>query len=305
VTLNPAIDRTLTIPGFQAGKVNRAAAIQDTPGGKGVNVASILAGLKTPVAVTGFLGKENAALFDALFARKPIADVFIRIEGSTRVGIKIADPLQHQTTDINLPGLSVSATDCEKLIARVEELAKTHDAWFVFSGSLPPGLPPETYRDLIARVKRHGRKTALDCVGDAFARGLEASPDLVKPNLHELETWFGAPLINDTDILAAAKKLVKHGARIAAISMGEQGAFLVTQHSATRARPPVLLIDNTVGAGDAMVAGLLTAQLRGLSLAETARCATAFSLCHLTRAPSTPLTESALRERMNTVLIRD
>jgi 1-phosphofructokinase len=104
VTLNPAIDRTVTIRNFTAGAVNRVEQERSNPGGKGVNVASALSDYGYQVAVTGFLGRENSAPFEELFARKKIADRFVRIAGRTRMGIKITDPTLHQTTDINFPG---------------------------------------------------------------------------------------------------------------------------------------------------------------------------------------------------------
>ena len=104
VTLNPAIDRTVTIRNFTAGAVNRVEQERSIPGGKGVNVPTALADYGHQVAVTGFLGRENSAPFEDLFARKKIEDRFVRIAGRTRVGIKITDPALHQTADINFPG---------------------------------------------------------------------------------------------------------------------------------------------------------------------------------------------------------
>src|SRR3712207_3957269 len=106
VTLNPAIDRTVTIHGFAAGGVDRVEQVQQNPGGKGVNVAVTLADAGHSAAVTGFLGRENIASFEQLFAQKQIDDRFVRIAGQTRVGIKIVDPAQQQTTDINFPGFT-------------------------------------------------------------------------------------------------------------------------------------------------------------------------------------------------------
>jgi fructose-1-phosphate kinase PfkB-like protein len=100
ITLNPAIDRTITIPNFQAGKVNRVQGEYSNAGGKGVNVASSLADVGHKIAVTGFLGRENVSLFERLFTRKRIADHFVRLDGETRVGIKITDPVLKETTDI-------------------------------------------------------------------------------------------------------------------------------------------------------------------------------------------------------------
>src|SRR4051812_1333621 len=117
VTLNPAIDQTLTIPGFAAGRVNRVAESRSHAGGKGVNVACFLADLGVDVAATGFLGAENPGLFEAAFAAHGIADRFLRIPGSTRIGLKIVDD-HAETTDINFPGLAPTREDLAELLSR-------------------------------------------------------------------------------------------------------------------------------------------------------------------------------------------
>ena len=137
ITLNPAIDRTITIQNFRAGKVNRVQGEYSNAGGKGVNVASSLADAGHRVAVTGFLGRENVALFERLFARKRISDYFVRLDGETRVGIKITDPVLKETTDINFPGAEPLPSDLTSLRATIGQI----DAeWFVIAGSLPPGV---------------------------------------------------------------------------------------------------------------------------------------------------------------------
>ncbi|NOK59025.1 MAG: 1-phosphofructokinase [Chloroflexi bacterium AL-W] len=119
VTLNPAIDQTVVIPHFAVGQVNRVEHTMVQPGGKGVNVATFLADYGHQVGVTGFLGRANDGTFENLFHEKRIRDQFVRIAGQTRTGIKITDPAQHQTTDINFPGQLPTALDVEKLFAQL------------------------------------------------------------------------------------------------------------------------------------------------------------------------------------------
>ncbi len=142
VTLNPAIDQTLSIPGFAAGRVNRVAESRSHAGGKGVNVACFLADLGVEpgieVIATGFLGTENEEIFAETFAQKGITDRFVRLPGSTRVGIKIVDGAE--TTDINFPGLTPTEEDLEKLFQAMAGLAEP-GRWFVLSGSVPAGVP--------------------------------------------------------------------------------------------------------------------------------------------------------------------
>jgi len=275
ITLNPAIDRTITIPNFEAGKVNRVHGEYLNAGGKGVNVASSLADAGHTVAVTGFLGRENAAVFERLFARKRISDHFVRLEGETRVGIKITDPVLKETTDINFPGAGPLPSDLTSLRATIDRI----DAeWFVIAGSLPPEVETTIYRDLTESLKSRGRKVALDTSGETLNHAIEAVPTLIKPNIHELEALVGRALSSREAVAAAANELVARGIEMVVVSMGEEGACFVGAEGILFATPPAIEVRSTVGAGDAMVAGVISAKLRGLALAETARLSTAFSV---------------------------
>lgn len=283
VTLNPAIDRTVTISHFTPGAVNRVEQSRTTPGGKGVNVASALADAGHRVAVSGFLGRENCGLFEALFAEKQIADHFVRIAGETREGIKISDPAEHTTTDINFPGQAISP---QEGLALREKILSLNAPWFVLAGSIPPGIDPAVYRELVETLKAMGRKVLVDTSGEALRSALDAAPTIVKPNIDELQALMGQRLADESAVLHAARSLVARGIELVVVSMGRDGACFVTADRAVIARPPDVEIRSSVGAGDAMVAGILAAQLGGLALDECARLATAFSLHILTREMS-------------------
>ena len=302
VTLNPAIDRTITISNFTAGAVNRVEQERANPGGKGVNVASALADYGHQIAVTGFLGRENSAPFEALFTRKKIEDCFVRIAGRTRVGIKITDPALHQTTDINFPGPAPAPDD---LNALHERLAAVDGAWFVVTGSLPPGVNSTIYRDIVLALKARGRKVVLDTSGEALRYAIEAAPNIIKPNIHELEVLIGKPLQAQTQVVEAAKNLIARGIELVTVSMGKDGACFVTETALITARPPDIKVKSTVGAGDAMVAGIIAAYLRELPLAECARLATAFSIDALTRFESGITSPAAIDQSMNQVAIEE
>lgn len=283
VTLNPAIDRTVTISNFTAGAVNRVETSRSNAGGKGVNVAAMLAESGVRVAVTGFLGRENASPFEELFSRRGIADYFVRIAGQTRTGIKIVDPMLRQTTDINFPGPAASPGD---LAAFTHQLSLLDADCFVLAGSLPPGVEPTIYRELITGLRARGRRVVLDASGEPLPLALEAKPHLIKPNNHELGELLGRPLPDTAAVITAARELVARGIETVVVSMGKDGACFVTAQEAIVARPPDVEVSSTVGAGDAMVAGLVAAQSLRLSLAASARLATAFSVHALTRTAS-------------------
>ncbi|HKV10763.1 MAG TPA: 1-phosphofructokinase [Thermoanaerobaculia bacterium] len=274
VTLNPAIDQTLSIPGFAAGQVNRVAASRSDAGGKGVNVACVLADLGLPVAATGFLGADNATLFESLFERKGITDRFLRIPGSTRLGLKIVDDETHQTTDINFPGLAPTAEAVRELLDEIASLA-TPGGWFVLSGSVPAGAPDNLYATLIDSIHEKGGRAVLDTSGGALREALASAPEVMKPNVDELSELVGRPLDTPAEVCAAARSLLDRGIQRVVVSMGGEGALFVDREKDLRARPPQVPVVSTVGAGDAMVAGIVYATIRELPLEDVARTATA------------------------------
>ena len=300
ITLNAAIDRTVTIPNFAAGVVNRVESVRSNPGGKGVNVASALADHGHAVAVTGFLGRANAGAFEELFSRKKITDHFVRIAGQTRIGIKITDPVRSETTDINFPGPAPSEAELNALF---EQVAALQAAWFVVAGSLPPGVAPTIYPELISRLRGRGAQVMLDTSGPSFPLALEAKPTAIKPNIHEFEEYLGRALPDEKAVIAAAREMIGRGLELVVVSMGKKGACFVTPHEAVVARPPDIEVRSTVGAGDAMVAGVLSGQLQNLSLGECARLATAFSIDSLSRLESGLSSRSAIETAMQQVTV--
>jgi 1-phosphofructokinase len=277
LSLNPAIDQTARIPSFTAGRVNRVEWEQSDAGGKGINVASFLADAGLKVTATGLLGNANVEPFVELFARKGILDRCVRLPGRTRVNVKITDPVLDQVTDVNFPGLCPLPSDLVRLIETIDALCDDTD-WFVLSGSVPAGVPSHVYADLIRRLRGRGKRVVLDTSGAPFAEAVPCAPDIVKPNIDELAELVGRPLGGPAEVLDAARSLTAAGIGLVAVSMGADGALFVEGDAAVLAIPPAITVKSTVGAGDAMVAGIVTGTLRGLDLAGRARLATAFSL---------------------------
>lgn len=292
ITLNPAIDQTASIPNFTAGEVNRVVWEQSDPGGKGVNVASFLSDFGYSVAVSGFLGQENVEPFQTFFEQKGIADRFVRIPGRTRVNVKIVDEVQNQVTDINFPGQSPRPDDVGLLYRVMDELAIAHD-WFVLSGSVPAGLTPDIYGELTQRLKAQGKTVVLDASGENLRQAIAAAPYAIKPNIDELQELVGRSLPTTASVVAAAHDLIDQGITTVVVSMGARGALFVSDTQTVWAHPPEVKVVSTVGAGDAMVAGFVTATLRGLPLFQTAQLATAFSVGALSQlGPRLPPTQT-------------
>ena len=299
LTLNPAIDQSVAVPGFATGSVNRVLWEQSDPGGKGVNVASFLADLGSrialSVAATGLLGRDNAGEFEHLFKSKGISDEFVRIPGKTRVNVKILDETHHSITDLNFPGPAVTRADLVKLERRIDALLADHDC-FVLSGSAPAGVAVDYYAGLIRHLKAAGKRVLLDSSGAPLRFGVQAAPWAIKPNLAELEELVGKPLPDQNAVIAAARTLLAQGIGCVVVSQGQDGALFVTEQECLLAVPPEVAVKSTVGAGDALVAGFVAGTLRGLPLADCARLATACALGALTqlgpRLPATGIIES-------------
>ena len=303
VTLNPAIDQSVAIAGFTAGEVNRVDWEQSDPGGKGVNVASFLADLGLRVAVTGFLGRENAVAFDRLFVQKGMTDAFVRIPGNTRVNVKIIDDVQHRITDINFPGQSASADDVAALRDKLAALLPDHD-WFVLSGSVPAGIPVALYGELLKMLKSAGKRVVLDTSGEPLRDAIREAPFAIKPNIAELEELLGESLPTEAAVVDAARRLVREGIECVVVSMGKQGALFVDVHECLFAIPPAVAVKSTVGAGDAMVAGLVAGRIRGWSLTDCARLATATAAGALTQLGPWLPTAQTIESLMQQVTVR-
>ena len=302
VTINPVIDQTIAVPNFTPGQVNRVKYSQFDAGGKGINVASFLCDFGYATIGTGFLGAENPEIFWRFLARKGIEDRFVIIPGHTRAGIKIIDEVNQQTTDINFPGQAPEPAHIKELFQIVNELAEASD-WFVLSGSIPPGVSPGIYRELVQTLA--GKKVVLDTIGEGFRQALTARPSIIKPNVHELQEFSGRPLETPSAILEMARAIIgEYGVTTVVVSMGREGAIFVEGAEAIWAVPPDVEVKSTVGAGDAMVAGIVAAKLQGCSLSECARLATAFSMDALRHIGAGLSSVQAVRAAETRVILR-
>lgn len=274
VTFNPALDRTLYLPNFNLGEVNRVDNERTDPGGKGINVAKVIKALEHPVVVTGFLGKKNASPFQEYFTQENICNHFVETLGENRVNIKIVDKITDVVSELNFPGITPTATDLTNLETTLRQLATTHK-WFVLSGSLPPTVPTNIYAKLIEMLHQYDCKVILDTSGPALAAGIAARPYAVKPNLPELSQLLSSSMESDEEILAAVKQLLQQGISQVAISLGEKGSLVADCNQILRAKAPTVPVNSTVGAGDAFVAGFSVGQARNLPLADSIRLASA------------------------------
>lgn len=284
VTLNPAVDLTATLDELQPGKVNRARDARCGVGGKGINVAGCIADWGIPVLATGVLGRGNDAPFSDFFRDKGIQDRFVRTAGETRTNIKLLDLSSGLTTDINLPGLTFDG-DTYDMVLDVLEQEVVAGALVVLAGSLPSGLDDGIWARLTAALNRRGARVVLDASGAPLAEALAAPkgelPFAIKPNRRELQNWIGRPLETEADIADVGRALVERGINLVVISRGAEGAIFVRRSGALSAKLPVVNALSTVGAGDAMVAGIVTGIADNLGNEALARRAVAFATAKL------------------------
>jgi 1-phosphofructokinase/tagatose 6-phosphate kinase len=277
VTLNAAIDRTLSVPNFQRGQRHRASAGLTLAGGKGINVARALKSLGMPVVATGLAGGTTGTqIVEALTAEGVLND-FVRIGDTSRTSTAVVDPTGGSYTEINEWGPQVTAEELEILLEKLHYLARGAD-FVVFAGSLPREVPEDFYAETIRDLNRRGVQTVLDAEGQPLRLGTEAEPFLVSPNQIEAEGLVGQELGDDEDFLMALDTIAERGARNVLIS-AEWGAFCrFREKRKTRylhAAAPRVEALSAVGAGDVLLAGFLAARAGEGALDEAVRSAVA------------------------------
>jgi 1-phosphofructokinase len=298
LTLNPSVDRTMQIDKeIERGNVFRALSVGDEAGGKGVNVARAIAHAGVP-AVAVLPADDDDLLLRGL-TDAGVHPVNVPVGRPSRVNITITEP-DGTTTKFNDPGHPFSASVLEQLAERL--MRRSHgNGWVVLSGSLPPDAPPSLYAGLTGQLKSVGRRVALDTSGAPLALAVDSQdgvPDLLKPNAEELAALTG----DDPDELEAdrnaaeraARGLVQRGIGAVLLTLGAEGAVLVSPEGCWRATPPPITLRSTVGAGDASLAGYLLADLRTLDAPSRLREAVAYGAAAAALPGSTMPRESDL-----------
>lgn len=289
VTLNPAIDKTVEVPDFSLGTLNRTVSSRIDIGGKGINVAKVIRALGYECAAMGILCGGSGRYVGETLEKLGIVCDFVYAPGETRTNIKISDPVSHTTTELNESGPAVPREVFLELKNRIAERLAPGDI-IVFSGSVPPGTARDIYRDWIGYFNERGAYTILDADGDLFRFGMEAGPSAVKPNLFELGNYCGRPLDTTGEVCAKARELFRAGTKRVLVSMGDRGAVLLESQTALFLPAMPVPVNGTVGAGDAMVAALAAAAARGDTPESAIRlavaCAAASVMKEGTAAPS-------------------
>jgi 1-phosphofructokinase family hexose kinase len=273
VTLNAAIDKSLSVPSFRLGRRHRTVERRALAGGKGVNIARMLKTMGQPVIATGFQGGPTGTQIVAQLGEESILHDFVRIREESRTNTSVLDPTTGEQTEINEQGPTVEADEVEQFREKLLYLARGA-AIVVFAGSLPRGLEPDFYAQLVRAVQKLDVMTVVDTDGEALRLAVRAEPDVVSPNVVEAEELVGHEFNDDADRAGAVREIVALGARSAIMTMPDGcWAQMLCDGSSRGYRVTVPHQDSvaTVGSGDAFLAGYVAAHYRGSPPSECLR----------------------------------
>jgi 1-phosphofructokinase family hexose kinase len=270
LTLNPAIDLELTVPDISFNQVLRATNSNMDCGGKGFNVSRALATLGEKSIAMGFVGGKSGERLETDLYHMGIETDFVRVVGETRTNVSIVTNPPSRYIKVNGSGPTVNLEKQHELIKKIRLLARPNDIW-VLSGSLPPVVSNGIYADVIHEVQSEGAKAILDTSDIPLNFGIEASPFMVKLNAEEANQLTGVEILVPGDALHAAQKIRDLGVEVVIISCGKEGAMLSWGDHTWMAKPPQVVEQNPVGAGDALMAGFIWGLNHSLSPPEALR----------------------------------
>lgn len=274
VTMNPALDKMITVENFSAGKLNRAKSIRLDPGGKGINVSKALSTYGVRQVATGILGGQVGSYVSSMLKEFGINQDFLFISGQTRVNVKILDQNNGSITEVNEQGPEISYDALEEFFNKLKKLVKNADM-LVLSGSLPVSIPSCFYSTCIQMAEKMNIRTIIDTDGEALKLSIQSKPYAIKPNVYELEQIAEKPLKSIEDIAVEAERLTKNGIRLVLVSLGSSGAILCYRDRIFKAEPLPVEVKSTVASGDAMVAALAYCIWMDMSPEDIAKIATA------------------------------
>jgi 1-phosphofructokinase/tagatose 6-phosphate kinase len=274
VTLNTAIDKTLSVPNFRLGRRHRTVEQTTMPGGKGVNVARVLKALGSPVIATGLAGGPTGTRIVEQLTQLNVLSDFVRIREESRTNTAVIDPTTGEQTEINERGPRVDPHEVDLFSEKLLYLAKGA-SMCVFSGSLPRDVDVDIYARLIRELRRLDVTTVIDTDGDPLRRAVRAEPDVISPNVLEAEELVGHEFNDDEDRTYAVREMCELGAREAVMTMPDGCFARMWDEEAgeltlyrVRVRPGAVEPRSTVGSGDAFLAGYVSARYQKKPVAE-------------------------------------
>lgn len=258
LTLNPCLDYNISVDEIAIGDMNRISEAEIYAGGKGINVAIVLARLGIPVTALGFLGGRNGASILAQVQHEGVITDFVPINEENRTNIKIRDK-NGRTTEINSRGPKIHNRELSEIQRKLDQIED--DDFLVISGSVPEDVPVTIYRDLARYLQQKNVHVIIDASGELLRYGLEAKPFLIKPNREELATLFDIKHPEELDEKTIEKyllSLIDHGVEQVIVSLGKDGAaFMDQSRKLFIVKAPTVNVVSAVGSGDSLIAGFL------------------------------------------------
>jgi len=304
ITMNPCIDKTVLVDQFQVYGLNRVHNIRLDPGGKGINVAKVLQNFQVDVLVSGLIAGKQGSLLLQQITQLGIQNDFLEIEGETRINLKIVDESVCKTTEVNEPGFFVAEQEIDNFFQKYQLIIQQAEM-IILAGSLPPGVPDDFYARCITLAKKSGIKTILDADGVAFAKGIEAKPYAIKPNILELQHYLNCEAFENVKQVAdAAQKLLDTGIEIVIVSMGKDGAVVADHTEIVKTDTWTVPVKSTVGAGDSMVGSLAYSIIQQFPLSEIAKITTAAGTITASKSGTLICTLEEVLDAMNRVSIK-
>ncbi len=303
VTLNTAIDKAYVIDHMQQGEVMRVLKCSNTPGGKGLNVAKVASACGADTVATGFVGGHAGAHIEEMLDAQGIKHDFVHASGETRCCINVIAS-DGSSTEFLEPGEAVSAEETARLMDKFDELAAASDV-ITISGSAPKGMPENIYAELISKAKAAGKKVILDTSGKLLKESIKALPTMIKPNKDEVEDLLDIKVEQHEDLVAGARKIHEMGIPIVVVSLGAQGAMVVSDEGEYICHPPKIKVVNTVGCGDSMTAAFAVGLERGMSIRETLKYATAVSAANAMTMATGSVEIADVEENLKHITVQD
>lgn len=275
VTLNVAIDKAYVIGDLIKGEVMRVQKCTNTPGGKGLNVAKIAKLCNEDVLATGFVGGHAGAYVEEMLAEQNVPSDFVHTKNETRSCINIlAD--DGSSTEFLEPGAEVNAEEINEFMEKFSKIIEKSDV-ITISGSVPKGVGTDIYRKMIEEAKKQNTPILLDTSGKLLEEGIKANPTMIKPNSDEIQALLGVSIDNRAKLIESGKKLQRDGIQYVVISLGSDGALVITSDHVYHGKPAKIKPVNTVGCGDSMVAAFAVGIKRGYSVEEMLKFAVSVS----------------------------
>lgn len=276
VTLNASVDKLYVLDRLSPYEVMRVKEVNNTAGGKGLNVSRAAALAGERVTAMGFVGGYNGMLLESLIREDGIEKQFTHVRAETRCCVNVRDEETNRSTEFLEPGSPVTPEEVQRFLSDFKAQLPKAGA-VTISGSMPRGVPEDFYGVLVREARRQRIPVILDSSGPALKNALSAGPSMIKPNSDEIRQLFNVEIGSRQDLIAAAKQLRQSGIAAVAVSLGKDGVLVVCGEGVYHGITPDVPVVNTVGCGDSMVAGFAVSMVRREPMKQAIRFAVAVS----------------------------